>query len=74
MDEKAPNITVMVKDNCIEINNAPGISINTETLNNALLTLPAKTYLGLFHKMHEGIYGYPPIANFGGCCGTVEGE
>lgn len=46
--------------------------INPKCLNEALLTLPAGTYLGLFREMHMNIYGYPMVTNWGGCCGTIE--
>ena len=46
--------------------------INPKCLNEALLTLPAGTYLGLFREMHMNIYGYPMVTNWGGCCSSVE--
>lgn len=46
--------------------------IDVKCLNEVLLTLPAKTYLGLFREMQKGVYGYPSFVNYGGCCGTVE--
>ncbi len=34
------------------------IGIDTEELNEMLLTLPTKTYLSLYHKMHDSIFGH----------------
>lgn len=45
--------------------------IDAKCLNETLLTLPAKTYLELYHEMHVKIYGYPPLSVYGGCCGTL---
>lgn len=72
MDNGIPVITATDKE--IVIKQIPGVGIDTNALNEALLTLPAKTYLGLFREMHSNIYGYPPIVNFGGCCGSLEDD
>lgn len=44
--------------------------VNAKFLNEALLTLPAKTYLELHREVHIKIYGYPPLSVYGGCCGS----
>ncbi len=46
--------------------------IDVDMLHDGLIKLPAEMYLDLYRKMHMNIYGYPPITNFGGCCGTYE--
>lgn len=70
MDNGVPVITATEKE--IVIKQIPGVSIDTNALNEALQTLPAKTYISLFRKMYVDMYGYPPLANFGGCCGSLE--
>lgn len=52
--------------------NEPIAEVEPKKLNESLLALPAKTYLGLFREMHSNVYGYPPIVNFGGCCGSLD--
>lgn len=69
MDNGIPIITA--GDEEIVIKQIPGVDIDTTALNEALLTLPAKTYLGLFREMYKGVYGYPPLVNYGGCCGSL---
>lgn len=46
--------------------------IDVDILHNTLAKLPAEMYLNLYRKMHTNIYGYPPVVNWVGCCGTVE--
>lgn len=69
MDNGIPVITVTDKE--IVVKQIPGVDIDAKALNEAFLTLPAKTYIGLFRKMHEKIYGYPSLVNYGGCCGSL---
>lgn len=69
MDNGIPVITATDKE--IVIKQIPGVDIDTNALNEALLTLPAKTYLALYHEMHVKIYSYPPLSVYGGCCGTL---
>ncbi len=69
MDNGIPVITATDKE--IAIKQIPGVDIDTKALNEALLTLPAKTYLALYHEMHVKVYGYPPLSVYGGCCGTL---
>jgi hypothetical protein len=69
MDNGIPVITATDKE--IVIKQIPGVDIDTKALNEALLTLPAKTYLALYHEMHVKIYGYPPLSVYGGCCGAL---
>ena len=69
MDNGIPVITATDKE--IVIKQIPGVDIDTNALNEALLTLPAKTYLALYHEIHVKIYGYPPLSVYGGCCGTL---
>lgn len=57
------NITAEAGEEC---------KIDVDILHNTLAKLPAEMYLNLYRKMHMNIYGYPPVANWGGCCGTVE--
>lgn len=45
--------------------------IDVKALNEALLTLPAKTYLGLYHKMQEKVVGY---SYFGACGAPISEE
>lgn len=45
--------------------------IDVKCLNEALLMLPAKTYLGLYHKMQEKVLGY---SGFCGCGTPVSKE
>ncbi len=46
--------------------------VDLDIMHESLTKLPAEMYLNLYRKMHMNIYGYPPIANWGGCCGTIE--
>jgi len=46
-------------------------NVDIDVLHDTLLKLPAEMYLNLYQKMHMRIYGYPPIMNYGGCCGTI---
>lgn len=69
MDNGIPVITATDKE--IVIKQIPGVDIDTKALNEVLLTLPAKTYLALYHEMHVKIYGYPPLSVYGGCCGAL---
>lgn len=69
MDNGIPVITATDKE--IVIKQIPGVDIDTKALNEALLTLPAKTYLALYHEMHVKVYGYPPLSVYGGCCGAL---
>lgn len=69
MDNGIPVITATDKE--IVIKQIPGVDIDTKALNEALLTLPAKTYLALYHEMHVKVYGYPPLSVYGGCCGEL---
>ena len=62
----------MATDKEIVIKQIPGVDIDTKALNEALLTLPAKTYLALYHEMHVKVYGYPPLSVYGGCCGALD--
>lgn len=64
-----PLLTVTEKE--IKISKIPGARIEPERLNGALLTLSANEYLGLFREMYAKIYGYPPLVNLGGYCGTL---
>lgn len=57
------NITAEVGEEC---------RVDVDILHDALTKLPAEMYLNLYRKMHMNIYGYFPIVNWGGCCGTVE--
>lgn len=57
------NITAEVGEEC---------RVDVDILHDALTKLPAEMYLNLYRKMHMNIYGYPPIVNWGGCCGTIE--
>ena len=68
MDNGIPVITATEKE--IVIKQIPGVDIDAKALNEALLTLPAETYLELYHEMHIKIYGYPPLSAYGGCCGS----
>lgn len=70
MDNGIPVITATEKE--IVIKQIPGVDIDAKALNEALLTLQAKTYLALYHEMHVKIYGYPPLSVYGGCCGSLE--
>lgn len=70
MDNGIPVITATDKE--IVIKQIPGVNIDAKALNEAFLTLPAKTYLELYHEMHVKIYGYPPLSVYGGCCGSLE--
>lgn len=45
--------------------------VDVDILHEALLGLPAEMYLNLYRKMRMNIYGYPPVTNWGGCCGTL---
>ena len=47
--------------------------IDIELLHESLLHLPAEKYLDLFRKMQMKIYGYPSLAEFGGC-GVISEE
>lgn len=69
MDNGIPVITVTDKE--IVVKQIPGVDIDTKALNEALLTLPAKTYLGLYHKMQEKVVGY---SYFGACCAPISEE
>ena len=69
MESGIPVITAT--DKLIEIRKIPDVDIDAQALNEALLTLPAKTYLALYHEMHVKIYGYPPLSVYGGCCGSL---
>ncbi len=69
MDNGIPVITATDKE--IVIKQIPGVDIDAKALNETLLTLPAKTYLALYHEMHVKVYGYPPLSVYGGCCGTL---
>lgn len=57
------NITAETGEEC---------KIDVDILHNTLTKLPAEMYLNLYRKMHMNIYGYPPVVNWGVCCGTVE--
>ncbi|MCI9201538.1 MAG: hypothetical protein HFI03_14375 [Lachnospiraceae bacterium] len=46
--------------------------VDLDIMHESLTKLPAEMYLNLYRKMHTNIYGYPPVVNWGGCCGTVE--
>ena len=46
--------------------------VDLDIMHESLTKLPAEMYLNLYRKMHMNIYGYPPIANWGGCCGEIE--
>lgn len=70
MDNGIPVITATEKE--IVIKQIPGVDIDAKVLNEVLLTLPAKTYLALYHEIHIKIYGYPPLSVYGGCCGSLE--
>ncbi len=45
--------------------------VDIDIMHESLTKLPAEMYLNLYRKMHMNIYGYSPIANWGGCCGTL---
>lgn len=70
MDNGIP--VIMATDKEIVIKQIPGVDIDIKALNEALLTLPAKTYLALYHEMHVKVYGYPPLSVYGGCCGALD--
>lgn len=67
METETPAITV--NNDYIHINT--DAEIDAKDLNEALLTLPAKTYLGLYHKMQEKVVGY---SYFGACGATISEE
>ena len=46
--------------------------VDLDIMHESLTKLPAEMYLNLYRKMHTNIYGYPPVLNWGGCCGTIE--
>lgn len=46
--------------------------VDLDIMHESLTKLPAEMYLNLYRKMHMNIYGYPQVANWGGCCGTIE--
>ncbi len=46
--------------------------VDIDIMHESLTKLPAEMYLNLYRKMHMNIYGYPPVVNWGGCCGTIE--
>lgn len=70
MDNAVPVITATDKE--IVIKRILGVDIDAKAFNEALLTLPAKTYLALYREMHVKIYGYPPLSVYGGCCSSLK--
>lgn len=46
--------------------------VDIDIMHESLTKLPAEMYLNLYRKMHMNIYGYPPVVNWGGCCGVEE--
>lgn len=48
--------------------------VDVDILHETLLKLPAEKYLELYKKIYTNIYGYPPLVNYGGCCGIIGEE
>lgn len=63
--ETIKNIQIEIGEEC---------RVDAEILHKTLAKLPAEMYLELYRKMHMNIYGYPPLTNWGGCCGAVGEE